>query len=209
MAGAIKDWSALFSEAYRVLKPGGWIESGEFDPRFLCDDSTMDKAEVAKTWNKVFEEGGKTIGSSFTVIDENVQELGIKGAGFGEVQGVTYKVNTSMCTWGDVKSDILDCRPQLVHGQRIKTLQKWDALCSWHWRVTWKVGTATFTAIPPPFTDPVIRLHPFPVYRDLGLVQSGTSDVHDGYPQDDPQLSQHPSLLSRPLCLGSETRRYD
>jgi len=93
MAGAIKDWPSLFREAYRVLKPGGWIESGEFDPRFLCDDDTADKEEVMKTWNKVFEDGGKAIGTSFTVIDENVQELGIKEVGFEEVEGVTLKVS--------------------------------------------------------------------------------------------------------------------
>lgn len=134
MAGAIQDWPSLFREAYRVLKPGGWIESGEFDPRFLCDDGSADDREVVKTWNKVFEEGGKAVGSSFTVIDDNVQELGIRETGFGEVQGVTLKVNIypAGAPGKKRKSDAVNCRHRLVHGRRIRSLQMRAALCSWH-----------------------------------------------------------------------------
>ncbi|KAK4446348.1 S-adenosyl-L-methionine-dependent methyltransferase [Podospora aff. communis PSN243] len=91
LAGGIRDWTALFKEAYRVLKPGGWLQSGEFDPRFLSDDGTMDDQEAAKRWNEVFTEGGNKIGSPFNVITDNLQEKAIKEAGFGAVEAATYK----------------------------------------------------------------------------------------------------------------------
>ncbi|EGU73214.1 hypothetical protein FOXB_16275 [Fusarium oxysporum f. sp. conglutinans Fo5176] len=75
--GAIKDWHALFREAYRCCKPGGYVESGEFDPRYYCDDGTADGVEVIETWNSVFEMGAQKLGYSFTVIEDNLQETGI------------------------------------------------------------------------------------------------------------------------------------
>ncbi|KAI3574062.1 S-adenosyl-L-methionine-dependent methyltransferase [Fusarium oxysporum f. sp. albedinis] len=66
---AIKDWHALFREAYRCCKPGGYVESGEFDPRYYCDDGTADGVEVIETWNSVFEMGAQKLGYSFTDIN--------------------------------------------------------------------------------------------------------------------------------------------
>ncbi|OLN92127.1 Demethylmenaquinone methyltransferase 1 [Colletotrichum chlorophyti] len=41
MAPFIKNWSKLLAEAYRVLKPGGWVEIQEMRWRFDCDDNTQ------------------------------------------------------------------------------------------------------------------------------------------------------------------------
>ncbi|GKT92173.1 methyltransferase domain-containing protein [Colletotrichum tofieldiae] len=41
MAPSIKKWPELFAEAYRVLKPGGWIELQEMRWVYGCDDGTM------------------------------------------------------------------------------------------------------------------------------------------------------------------------
>lgn len=91
--GALKDWPALFREAYRCCTPGGFVESGEFDPRYYCDDGTADNEDVIKLWNSVFEEGGKKLGHSFTVIEGDTQEKGIKEAGFEDVNVFSYKVS--------------------------------------------------------------------------------------------------------------------
>ncbi|KAF4471845.1 TAM domain methyltransferase [Fusarium albosuccineum] len=41
MSTTIKDWPALFKQAYSALKPGGWIELPEFRWVYGCDDGTM------------------------------------------------------------------------------------------------------------------------------------------------------------------------
>ncbi|KAI8675416.1 hypothetical protein NCS57_00442700 [Fusarium keratoplasticum] len=89
--GALKDWPALFREAYRVCKPGGYVESGEFDPRYYCDDGTAADEDTIKVWNSVFEEGGKKLGHSFTVIEDGLQETGIREAGFEDIKAFPFK----------------------------------------------------------------------------------------------------------------------
>ncbi|QGI88814.1 hypothetical protein CEK26_000029 [Fusarium fujikuroi] len=56
MYGSISDWSALFKEAFRVCKPGGWVESYEASPRMESDDGTQKGMEEAgfvdvKVWD--------------------------------------------------------------------------------------------------------------------------------------------------------------
>ncbi|RPB11846.1 S-adenosyl-L-methionine-dependent methyltransferase [Morchella conica CCBAS932] len=41
LSGAIKDWEALYTEAYRHCKPGGWIDIAEFEMDIFCDDGTL------------------------------------------------------------------------------------------------------------------------------------------------------------------------
>jgi ubiquinone/menaquinone biosynthesis C-methylase UbiE len=91
--GAIKDWSALFSEAYRCCVPGGWVQSAEADVEFRCDDGTIDKEPNLKLYKKLFEEGGKILGNPFFVYDQQVQ--GFKDAGFEDVTTVDYKVTAA------------------------------------------------------------------------------------------------------------------
>ncbi|TXC02082.1 hypothetical protein FocTR4_00009442 [Fusarium oxysporum f. sp. cubense] len=88
--GAIKDWSALFSEAYRCCVPGGWVQSAEADVEFRSDDGTIDKEPNLKLYKKLFEEGGKILGYPFFVYDQQVQ--GFKDAGFEDVTTVDYKL---------------------------------------------------------------------------------------------------------------------
>ncbi|CVL02274.1 related to TAM domain methyltransferase [Fusarium mangiferae] len=88
--GAIKDWSALFSEAYRCCVPGGWVQSAEADVEFRCDDGTIDKEPNLKIYKKLFEEGGKILGNPFFVYDQQVQ--GFNDAGFEDITTVDYKI---------------------------------------------------------------------------------------------------------------------
>ncbi|KLP06741.1 related to TAM domain methyltransferase [Fusarium fujikuroi] len=91
--GAIKDWSALFSEAYRCCIPGGWVQSAEADVEFRCDDGTIDKEPNLKIYKKLFEEGGKILGNPFFVYDQQVQ--GFNDAGFEDITTVDYKVTAA------------------------------------------------------------------------------------------------------------------
>lgn len=95
--GAIADWTALFKEAYRCCKPGGWIQSSEAEVLMCSDDGTVAEGSAMKEqWNQIWEEAGKKLGKSFLVIQEDLQRKGMEKAGFTDIQQVTYKVYLTM-----------------------------------------------------------------------------------------------------------------
>ena len=93
--GAIDDWDALFQEAYRVCKPGGWVESCETEPLFRSDDNTAESNWGLARMNKMYREGGQKIGRTFCVIEEDRQMKGMKEAGFTDIQQVNSKVRAT------------------------------------------------------------------------------------------------------------------
>ncbi|KAI3542322.1 methyltransferase domain-containing protein [Colletotrichum filicis] len=75
MGAAIQDWDKLLAQAYRVLKPGGWIEIQEMKWNFNCDDGTMrPDYSLIKMMNLVWEGLGK-FGIEADVADTNPQRL--------------------------------------------------------------------------------------------------------------------------------------
>lgn len=63
LLGSIADWGALYKEAYRCLKPGGWFEHNEFSINCLCEDGPV--PPVYRTWNSFFQEAGAKTGRTF------------------------------------------------------------------------------------------------------------------------------------------------
>jgi len=90
--GSIKDWDELFRQAYRALKPGGWIESHEASVYFHSDDGTVNDKTAMGQFGDFFSEGGKKIGRSMTVVEDGIQRKGIEAAGFVNIQEQNYKV---------------------------------------------------------------------------------------------------------------------
>ncbi|EFQ34893.1 methyltransferase domain-containing protein [Colletotrichum graminicola M1.001] len=80
MSAAVEDWSRLMSQAYRVLKPGGWIELQEMKWSFNCDDGTMPSTYAVTKMIKLIWEGLGKFGIEADVADTNPQRL--KDAGF-------------------------------------------------------------------------------------------------------------------------------
>ncbi|MBE3043605.1 methyltransferase domain-containing protein [Candidatus Bathyarchaeota archaeon] len=97
MIGSVKDWPALFREAYKCIKPSGYIES--FDPRgiYESDDGTVKQGSAMEQWGEFLDAGGKAMGQSFRVVDEDVQRLGLEEAGFVNIEYRDIKVPTG--TW--------------------------------------------------------------------------------------------------------------
>ncbi|KAF4981729.1 hypothetical protein FZEAL_2531 [Fusarium zealandicum] len=96
LVGAIKDWNALFKDAFRSLKPGAWVESCETEPTTLSDDGTVTddgSTALGGTWGRMFIEGGKVTGCSWAVIADDLQMKAIKDAGFVNIQEATYKAS--------------------------------------------------------------------------------------------------------------------
>ncbi|RSL71566.1 hypothetical protein CEP54_001346 [Fusarium duplospermum] len=92
LVGSIVDWPQLFKEAYKCLKPGGYIESHEALSRMDCDDGSIHEKSAMHQWGKFFVEGGKKIGRSFTIVEDGVQKKGMEEAGFVNVEERNFKV---------------------------------------------------------------------------------------------------------------------
>ena len=85
MIGSIINWDALYKEAFRVCKPGGYVENHEWSVKFGCDDGTVLDDSPMGQWSKVFWEGGRKFGRTFRVVEDGLQEKGMREAGFVDV----------------------------------------------------------------------------------------------------------------------------
>nr|RBQ97258.1 hypothetical protein FVER53263_06746 [Fusarium verticillioides] len=92
LVGSIVDWDQLFKEAYRCLKPGGYIESHEALSRMDCDDGSITEKSAMHQWGKFFVEGGKKIGRSFTIVEDGIQRSAMEKAGFVNLEERDFKV---------------------------------------------------------------------------------------------------------------------
>lgn len=93
LLGSIADWTKLFKEAYRATEPGGWVESVESSPHMLADDGTVAEGSAIFQWGKFFEEGGRMMGRSFMVVEEEIQRAAMEAAGFVDVTVMEFKVS--------------------------------------------------------------------------------------------------------------------
>ncbi|KPA35596.1 demethylmenaquinone methyltransferase [Fusarium langsethiae] len=91
LIGAIPDWYRFFNEAYKTCKPGGWVETFEPSGIITSDDGTVKENSALDQWGKIFIEGGKKLGSSFTVYEDELQRKAMEAAGFVDIQQLEYK----------------------------------------------------------------------------------------------------------------------
>ncbi|KAH8155688.1 uncharacterized protein LAJ45_00698 [Morchella importuna] len=78
--GGISDWGALFAEAYRSLKPGGWIEVCEFEMGVASDDGTYGANSNLGKYYELTNEAAMRAGRDFIGADTLIN--GIEKAGF-------------------------------------------------------------------------------------------------------------------------------
>ncbi|KAH7487012.1 hypothetical protein FOMA001_g5046 [Fusarium oxysporum f. sp. matthiolae] len=99
LIGSIPDWYKFFREAYKTCKPGGWVESFEPSGIITSDDDTVKESSALGQWGKLFIEGAKKLGVSFTVYEEELQRKAMEAAGFVDIQQFEYKVNKLYLQW--------------------------------------------------------------------------------------------------------------
>ncbi|KAL7943646.1 S-adenosyl-L-methionine-dependent methyltransferase [Trichoderma barbatum] len=92
LLGSIQDWDALLQQAFRVLRPGGYIESLETSAIMTSDDGTVTETCAMGQWGKFFITGGKKIGRSFTVVEDETQRKSIEAAGFVDIEEFNFKM---------------------------------------------------------------------------------------------------------------------
>jgi len=91
--GSVADWDFLMAEAYRCLKPGGWLESMEASPHISSDDGSLTERHAWSQWGNLFEKAGKSNGRSWNVIEDGVQEKSMAKAGLKDLVISKYKVS--------------------------------------------------------------------------------------------------------------------
>ncbi|RSM14757.1 hypothetical protein CDV31_005339 [Fusarium ambrosium] len=92
LVGSIVDWPALYKQAYRCLKPGGWIESHEASPSIGSDDGSVVPTSAMGQWGQIFFEGGRRLNRSFSILEDKLQTEGMKEAGFVNMEEEEIKV---------------------------------------------------------------------------------------------------------------------
>ena len=101
LIGSIEDWVKLFREAYRCLKPGGWIEHTDFTVRVSSDDDSLPDDCVYHTWNRLYVEAGEKTRRTFLVTDKDQNAGWMREAGFTKVNISRHKV--PLGTWAAEK----------------------------------------------------------------------------------------------------------
>ncbi|EFX04900.1 methyltransferase type 12 [Grosmannia clavigera kw1407] len=94
LEGTIKDWTGVAKEAYKSLKPGGWIESSEASANFVSDDDSIPPNSAMAQWGPIFWKGGEQSGRSFRIYEDDIQAKCLKAAGFVDLHVKEFKVSS-------------------------------------------------------------------------------------------------------------------
>ncbi|KAK0624278.1 S-adenosyl-L-methionine-dependent methyltransferase, partial [Immersiella caudata] len=92
MTGCVKDWVKMYKEAYRCLKPGGWIEHMDCSVGLWCDDGSIPEGSVFDDWVEMFKKAGPIMGQSFFVIEEDAFVKKMEQAGFTGIKTKVLKM---------------------------------------------------------------------------------------------------------------------
>lgn len=90
LMGAIKDWPALYRQAFRKTQPGGYIEHLEMSMKFKSDDVLLSEDHLLTKWSQTIIDSGERIGKTFVVADRAKEW--ITSAGFEDVEARWYKL---------------------------------------------------------------------------------------------------------------------
>lgn len=90
LSGSIKDWPRLYSQAFKHLKPGAWLEAQEHDVRVSSDDDSVDRATEVVNWFSTVDKASEVFGKKMDVADRQKQWM--IDAGFVDVRDDIYKV---------------------------------------------------------------------------------------------------------------------
>ncbi len=85
--GGIADWPAVYKQAFRTTKPGGWFENFEFDVTTLSENPVIaeEKDHIFKRWISLLCAAAENTGRSLTVAQGGRMKRMMEEAGFVDV----------------------------------------------------------------------------------------------------------------------------
>lgn len=78
---AVKDWHEFYTECFRNLKPGGWVESHECDLMLFSDDNSIPNNSAVIRWLNLWDQGA---GRGFRITGAQLGDI-MRRAGFIDV----------------------------------------------------------------------------------------------------------------------------
>ena len=90
LCGGIADWPKFYSQAYKNLKPGGWLEMQEHEAWLRSDDDTINNAKWTSEWNRAMDDASIKFGKRLNVAEYH--KKWIHDAGFVNVEEDVFKV---------------------------------------------------------------------------------------------------------------------
>ncbi|KAI0440296.1 S-adenosyl-L-methionine-dependent methyltransferase [Xylaria telfairii] len=90
--GSITDWDALYLEAFKTCKPGGWVEAIDPSVNLRSDDGSVREGTALYDWGRLFNEASSKYGRSMSMVDDGTISVSFKKAGFVEVHSRTFKL---------------------------------------------------------------------------------------------------------------------
>lgn len=101
LIGVVPDWYSLFRNAFRCAKPGGYVESTVSSATFNSDDGSVKKGSALDQWPNIFREGGKKLGRTFSIFEDDLQRKAMEEAGFVDITVRDIKIPFG--TWPEDK----------------------------------------------------------------------------------------------------------
>ncbi|KAM5354305.1 hypothetical protein ACJ41O_000955 [Fusarium nematophilum] len=92
--GGIDDWRKMYRQAFRHVRPGGWVESLELDIETLSENPKVqdDQDHIFKKWCSLFFESGRKTGRTWEIARDGRQEEYMREAGFEDITYRSWKV---------------------------------------------------------------------------------------------------------------------
>lgn len=88
---AVRDWKEFFQETYKAIKPGGWVESQEFDLMTFTDDDTLPSDSNILKWCRLMNEGGLKGGFKLRITSDEIKAA-MEETGFTDITVIDLKL---------------------------------------------------------------------------------------------------------------------
>jgi len=92
LSGCIADWDKFYRDAFRCIKPGGWLEHQEVNIAWFDDSDPIPEESPLGQYGPSFREAGNRSGRTFCVVADDLQEKGMKAAGFVDIHVKDMKI---------------------------------------------------------------------------------------------------------------------